>query len=289
MPGFTTSRAFLSLCLSLLCWLILGPVLAFGFLRLVPRNSITGYLALHIPYLALFSALAVTSRVLLRMPLSKMLSPGRFRWDLLVSCGAIYLALLLAGSLISHGTLRWSGVTAGFYLARLPLVLVCTPVQTISEEMVFRVYPCRIAYGGRLPSKPLLMLPLSLLSGLLFLLPHLWNIEVASSPKAFLAIAYYFLWGTLAMFLALSTGGFEAPVAMHTVNNLYVALIANYVQSSMPYGALFVDSKPASTGSSLLFALLIFSLLFLFSWRKGYVTWRPDAKKENKETETRAD
>ena len=99
----------------------------------------------------------------------------------------------------------------------------------------------------------------------------LGNPEVVLSEEAVLPMLYYFLWGAAAAYLAVETGGFEAPCAMHAVNNLYIALIVNYPDSAMPTEALLIDSTPASSITTLLYALLAFIVIHGLSVWRGYI------------------
>lgn len=281
--SFSTGRAAALLALALACWLLLGPVCAYAFMSwelfsTPPLDTAGSYLAVHIPYLLLFIVLLGGSRLLLRLPLGRLMSgnSGHIRWGYSAGCGLVYLILLLIISFFSRKGIEPGCKDVTRWLLLLPFVLVCTPIQACSEELVFRVLPARIAFRDTLPESLPRMLPLSLLSGVLFMLPHLMNIEVQVSANAALTLAYYFLWGALAMLLALSSGGFEAPLSIHTVNNLYIALIVNYKDSSMPSESLFINNETPSPLTNLLSAAAIFLVLFLYSWKRGYL-WRHHA------------
>ena len=274
--SFTTGRLLGVLMTALASWLFIGPAAAFALRSLIPSQSrAAGYIILHVPYVMLFLSLVLSVRLVLGVTLCSFISfNGPLRYQFLIQSALAYLFLLIATSFLSRSTVRPSGVSLGAWLRFLPLVIVLTPIQALSEEVVFRVFPARFAFKDGLPERIQEMIPLSILSGLLFLVPHLPNTEIEVSRHPFLTISYYFIWGMLAMFLALSTGGFEAPIAMHIVNNAYIALAVNYEGSSMVTDALFMNSELPSPSLNLLLSVITFLALFLLSWGKGLIVWR---------------
>ena len=102
------------------------------------------------------------------------------------------------------------------------------------------------------------------------MVPHLGNTEVQDASTMILPMLYYFIWGALAMAFSLATDGFEAPTAMHAVNNTFIALAVNYEGSSMPTEALFIRAD-AGTAATLAETIAIFAILFIFAYRKGYI------------------
>ena len=149
-------------------------------------------------------------------------------------------------------------------------ILMLTPIQTVSEEIFFRVLPAKIAYRDDAPATILQSLPLIFISGFIFMVPHLGNTEVQDASTMILPMLYYFIWGALAMAFSLATDGFEAPAAMHAVNNTFIALAVNYEGSSMPTEALFIRAD-AGTAVTLAETIAIFAILFIFAYRKGYI------------------
>lgn len=130
-------------------------------------------------------------------------SPG-IRWRYLLAC------LLLAVPLFSIG-LVVSGLTGlnpqpgwGWWL----LAIVLTgPLQAVAEEVVFRGYLMQ-ALGMAVRSETFAVV----ISALLFAIFHgTQNLWLFGSRLAF---------GLLAGYLVVRTGGLEAPIAAHIVNNL---------------------------------------------------------------------
>lgn len=138
---------------------------------------------------------------------------GRVRWRYLVSCFGISLVALLAtvfvGALVPSGireelTSEPNSLDARF-LAFLLVVALVVPFQAAAEEYVFRGYLTQ-AFGGILPTAFAVAGP-----AVLFAVAH----GSQSWPVFIDRLAF----GLIAGVLVVLTGGLEAGIAMHVVNN----------------------------------------------------------------------
>ena len=252
MKRFSFPRGVAVLLLSLISWLVIGPVMMIALSDAPGRNE---YILMHIPYITLFLSLLIFSRLILGNTLRSMLSGdgSRFRYRFSVECGLIYMiATGILTPLFSGGIAR-NSIDVGEYLFSSIPVLVLTPMQATAEEVFFRALPKGIVYGDKSPKTLIEALPLIAGSGIVFALPLL----------------AYFLWGSLAMFISLATDGFEASTAMHIVNNLFIALVINYSGSSMPTEALFTASSAGSV-STIAETIIVFVIVYLYSWKTGH-------------------
>lgn len=142
----------------------------------------------------------------------------KLRWKLLFLCvGLAVVALvaqLVAGLLIGSG--QGSDVTptprpfTGTALALAVVILLTTPLQAAGEEYAFRGYLMQ-AVGSLTGSRWVALLATSVL----FALAHGFQ-----NPPLFF---YRFAFGLVAGWLVIRTGGLEAGIALHVLNN-YVAL-----------------------------------------------------------------
>lgn len=140
---------------------------------------------------------------------------GRFRWRW---CGAACLITLpfvlayLGLSLVLEGGVAALGLEVKAYswwlLAGLLLV---TPFQAAAEEYLLRGVLLRTA-GSWFASERVAFMVGAVVSSLLFMLLH-----GASDPWL---NGFYFAMGMLLSWLAWRTGGLEASIAVHTVNNM---------------------------------------------------------------------
>ena len=268
--GFTFLLGILVILLAFVCWMNFGPLLSFRILSIKalredPWAGVGDYLVVHAPYILFFIALYLGSNFILKTRVRELISGRRrYRWAYSFAVAGIYLGFLAIISLFQARTISLDQTPFIDKMKLLLPILLLTPMQALSEEIFFRALPARLIYHNELPRTMLASLPIILVSGFLFLVPHLGNPEVSSS--FIFSSLYYFLWGALAMALGIYTDGFEAPVAMHIANNLYIALIVNYSDSSMPTYAIFINRGGVSSFFTVVEACIVFLLVFLFSY-----------------------
>ncbi|WP_337191407.1 CPBP family intramembrane glutamic endopeptidase [Nocardioides flavescens] len=140
---------------------------------------------------------------------------GRPRWRWMATCFGLALVALVATLLVSAllpaqsgdpqitGQVNdWTSTTRDFVL----VVLLLTPLQAAGEEYAFRGYLTQ-AFGGLLRSRWAAVL----VPALIFALAH-----GAQDPPVFVD---RFAFGLVAGVLVITTGGLEAGIAMHVLNN----------------------------------------------------------------------
>ncbi|MBN0046728.1 CPBP family intramembrane metalloprotease [Streptomyces actuosus] len=152
---------------------------------------------------------------------------GRLRWRWLGLCLALAFPLvvvslgvsvLLPGSSGEDGGAQWVGLPA--FLLGLAVVCLCVPFQAAAEEYVFRGWLVQ-AVGAWCRSPWIAVAP----QALLFAAAHGWG-----TPWGFADLVVF--GGTLGV-LAVRTGGLEAGIALHLVNNLVGMGIAAAVAGAL--------------------------------------------------------
>ena len=136
---------------------------------------------------------------------------GRFRWGMLGRLAVVLVpvfALYGFGSVLLTPGLEWS--VDGTALFMLVAVLLTTPLQAAGEEYGARGLLQR-AGASWAASPTVALLVGTLVSGIFFCIAH-----GAGDPWL---IGYYFLFGVAMTFAARGTGGLEAPVLIHALNN----------------------------------------------------------------------
>jgi membrane protease YdiL (CAAX protease family) len=113
------------------------------------------------------------------------------------------------------------------------LAVIMLPLQTSAEEFFFRGY---ILQNIGLKIKNIWIL--SVISGILFTLPHLPNPEVSANP--ILVPLFYFFFGAFAALITLRDNGLELALGMHMGNNLFTAIFANYSITALASPSLFL-------------------------------------------------
>lgn len=140
---------------------------------------------------------------------------GRLRWSWLLQCagvavlalalgqGAQVVALAVTGADVSE-VFGWAGWAT--LLPALVVVVLLVPFQAAAEEYVFRGWMLQ-AFGAHLGNP-------------------VWGIAIGSAAFASLhgytwvGLVDVFSFGALMCWLAIRTGGLEAPIALHVVNNM---------------------------------------------------------------------
>jgi membrane protease YdiL (CAAX protease family) len=237
----------------LFMWFVVGgwAVLALGSLLGVPTGQtatepssaglIAGYLVLGagFPFFLLGTLLAV-ALIHRRNPLTLVTGRRSIDWRRTGTGFGVSLALVALAGLVEF-LIYPSALSLGPNLAAFApfalLALVLTPIQATAEEVFFRGY---LVQGASLISSNFLFL--ALISGALFMLPHLLaNPEV---DAGFLPVAlYYFGFGAFLAWVSLRDGTLELAIGAHAANNLYGAVVLSFEGSALKTPSLFYTDR----------------------------------------------
>lgn len=234
----TWLRYLLGILLILFFYLILGlglsAVLVGAFGGSVADPSTMGpfrfYLVFNAGYL-LFLLGIVLAVVLIhrRGPRTLVTSRGSIDKMRIAQGFGLWFALLFANLLVGF-VLDPSSFSLGTNLAMfIPfalLALIITPIQTTTEELFFRGY---LVQGASLISRSPIFLVL--VSGALFVLPHLANPEAREGGIP--ATLQYFVLGATWALISLRDGTIELAIGAHAANNLFGGLVVSYSGSVM--------------------------------------------------------
>lgn len=271
-----SNLAFIAgLIVILVFWIGLGSSItaaAFPFFQLVfpelsihsPEASPFGYFLLaHISFLMLLTGIFTASRLVLKCTVTSLATDApAFRFSLAGRSFLLWFILFLLLTLLqmlffpSEAELTFS--PKAFFLF-LPAVLILTPLQALSEELLFRAYLRRWASRFTFLASPLI---LSLLSGVLFLLVHTGNPEFRMYGSVSLSL-YYILYGAFLMAVSIREGGIESAVGIHGANNIYSLMVMNYEGSVLPSPSLWTAAEvnPAASTFFLVLAACAYWLL----------------------------
>jgi uncharacterized protein len=175
----------------------------------------------------------------------------RIRWRYLLACLAI-AAIVLNGVMLLSTTVgkdlsfQPQDGLPGF----LVVILLTSPIQAAAEEIFFRGYLLQAL--GSLVAKPWFGV---IASSLVFAMLHgTQNLPLFADRLAF---------GLLAALLVWRTGGLEAAIAAHVINNVFAYLVAGLTTSVATLKALqgigWVDAA-FDVGGFALFAVLAYGL-----------------------------
>lgn len=163
-------------------------------------------------------------RILHKQPWSRIFSVlPRMRWKwwgLSLACTVPLFVLYMGiGFLFDNSAIMGSGDSSftfdGTAVAYLLIIVLTTPFQAAAEEVMFRSYIPRV-FGSWIPRVGGIVGVI--VATILFTLAH-----GASDPWLW---AYYAVFGLVMAALTHFTGGIEAPIVVHAVNNVTMFIIA---------------------------------------------------------------
>ena len=218
-------------------WLVLGYVPYLLLVGAGMRHQLLEYLAVNFSIFMMLAGLVLTVKLIHRRPLLSLITPeARVDWCR-IGRGALVWAVIAAVIVVIEHLLYADRYYLSFNPERffifLALVLVLTPIQTTTEELVFRAYAMQGL--GLLTRRPALV---AVASSLVFTVPHLLNPEVYQHGALIMA-ANYFAIGMLLASITLRDGRLELAIGLHAMNNVFLALIANYEGSALTTESIF--------------------------------------------------
>ena len=257
-------RYMLGMSVIVFSWLILGWLPY----ALVVMNGggglLTRFIAINFSIIMMLAGLVMAVKFIHRRPLMTLISSERgIAWKRIahgaLAWGLIGLAIALIEHLLYPARYYFSFSPERFFLFAA-VALVLTPVQTATEELVFRGY---VMQGlGLVVKTPAAV---AILSAIIFALPHLLNPEVQQHGPVLLGASYFIIGLALAV-VTLRDGRLELAMGVHAANNLLLVLVTNYEGSVLESESIFTarELDPAYS----LVTLTIGALLF-YGWFFG--------------------
>jgi len=222
-------------------WLVLGYV---PYLLLVGAglsDQLLEYLAVNFSILMMLAGLVLAVKLIHRRPLISLVTPeARVSWGRMAQGALVWTAIAAIIVAIEHllyPERYYLSFDAGRFFLFVALVLVLTPVQAATEELVFRAYAMQGL--ARLTRRPVV---LAVVSSLIFTAPHMLNPEVHQYGLLLMA-ANYFAIGMLLATATLRDGRLELAMGVHAVNNVLLALVANYEESALATESIFMATE----------------------------------------------
>ncbi len=180
------------------------------------------------------------------------------------------LWFLLAGlsdlilSFIQPGNYQWS-LNLTRFLPYLLVTLVVIPIQTSTEEFIFRAYLPQ----GLSRFTPRLWLPW-IIPSIVFGLLHSLNTEV-DTYGFLLTIPFYIGFGLVLGWITLRSQSLELALGLHLANNIYASLIVTFPGSSLPSPAIFTIQTYDAAGSLIVWAVM--TVIYLLLLRLAFPRW----------------
>ena len=229
-------------------------------------GAIPNFLILNISFIFFFAGTGLAVLLIHRRPFRTLITgKPAISWRRIGVGFIVWLVLGALGSIAEY--LIWPETfSIQFeplnFLVFAILALILTPIQTTSEELFFRGY---LPQAGSLVSRNALFL--SLLSGIVFTVPHFANPEVATNQV--LVMLSYFLLGVFLAWISLKDGTIELAIGVHAANNLFAGMVVTFPQSVLQTPAIF-----STTHFDPLFNLVVLAVvcilfyLYVFGWRR---------------------
>jgi membrane protease YdiL (CAAX protease family) len=232
------------------------------------------YVALNLSFVTFLIGILLAVRWIHQRSPRTLITPySRVDWRRVAQGFVVWLVLAALASLVE--ALLFPGryelsFNLPLFLAMAPVVLLLTPLQTSSEELFLRGYLLQ-AFGLRTRNP----IALALITATVFTLPHLGNPEVGAGI-GWLVVASYFGIGVLLALVTLADDSLELALGAHAANNLYSALVANYVVSALSTESIFVVKEiDAVYGDLSLLAMAVVFWLLVFRVLKRSVPAEP--------------
>lgn len=249
------------------CWLILG---ALPFQLLTSAGLVSSaqpllyFAVLNSSFWLLIVGLFLAVRLVHKRPFLTLITPlNQIDWRRFGQGFLLYFALIAIGALVEYlitpeiytFTLNWTQ-----FVPFLLLMILLIPIQTSAEEFLFRGYLLQ-ATGQIIQNEWVL----AIINGLLFMLPHLGNPEVASAPV--LLALFFFGIGAFLALITLKDQKLELALGAHCANNLFTGIFVNYSNSVLQTESVFLISELNALYS--LIAMLVSAVLFYWILNLG--------------------
>lgn len=258
-------------------WLLLGSTLINIYSNLsysLDKNNIFfnseiyNYIGANIPFLSMWLGFYFCFKYINNIKISKLINSKtsidvKLFIRLFIISIIFFIVVILIGALLNLYDLEFIENKWIERLILIPITLILTPLQVIAEEILFRAVILKIIikdYDALTNKKKTLLLSIiiSLLIGIIFIIPHLYNPEVDSNFIS--AISYYLLFGSLATFSILVTSGLEIAIAIHLANNFAITFFSTYENSALTSIPLFIERNEINGAKY----FEVFCLLLLF-------------------------
>lgn len=240
------------------------------------RDRSTEYIVLNLGHVTLLVALTIAVRFIHKRRFLSLITPQhKLDWKRIGWGFAVYFAISTVMTVIDYA-LDPSGYSMtqnpGRVLVHAPLVLVLTPIQTTTEELLFRGY---LLQATGLISRRF-WLP-AVITSLLFLVLHLANPEVQHGMAA--ASLYYFGIAFLLAAITMKSNSLELAIGAHAAINLFAALFVNYSDSVLEVESVFFSNEVNLESNLVALALMaLASYLFFFRYGIGASDEAPACK-----------
>lgn len=213
-----------------------------------------------ISFLPLFLIVPILYRLLLRLPLKRLITSHekislRRIWHGFIVMSALVVPLSAIDLYINREDYSYTFDLSLFW-PYLIIALTLLPLQTTAEEFFFRGWLLRWVSSGRWPIWLVVFINSSL-----FALPHMFNPEV--KDYYLIAFIYFTAMGAMLTIATLRDGSLELAIGSHFANNFLTGVLVTYQDSALPSAALLMSGELDWIGSTVTAVLMVPLFLWL--------------------------
>lgn len=252
-----------SVLLILFMWMIVGgifTVIIDIISRRVIKTELAFYLALNVGFIFFLLGIAMANKSIHKRTFKSLITPkDKISWNRFFIGFGVYFLLVAISSVIEYFI---EPTAVSFYsslpklLMFLPLAVIFTFIQTSTEELFFRGYILQ-GFGQRVKNP----ITLAIISGVIFMVPHLANPEVSKSML--LLPPYYFGVGFIFALVTLKSNSLELAIGAHAANNFFGAFVMNFKGSALE-GTYSIWLTSRFSPEYNLISFVIIAILFYF-------------------------
>lgn len=256
-------RVILALWMLITAWLFVGSVCVLVLDSILPASDQPAReLLVNLSgFIPLFAAGLFVPTIYGRPALTAITGSPRFSFALFGFGAAAWAAFMLVSTGLSYKfnpeLFTWTFKTE-LFIPAVVVGLILLPIQTGAEELFFRSFVTQ-TFSRVTSSK----VTITIISSLLFAIPHLPNPEAQAKPLA--AIIAYGSIGWAFTASAIMFGRLEIAMGAHFFNNFFSLFIVGYADSTLPSAALW--TTPAGDMNATAIAAVIFTTLWLTTLR----------------------
>jgi membrane protease YdiL (CAAX protease family) len=211
----------------------------------------------------------IAEKFIQKRSIQRMFSLGKFNYKALYFGSIAWTILILFSSLIDVFILHENYVfnwDINKWLIFLPVVLVLTPLQCISEEIFFRTYLMRLIY-----TKTQNTIAVIFTITVIFALLHLPNIllvpEGSNLVSFFISLVSYLTISYLLTYLTYVSQGLELSIGIHIANNILCFVVINSMESFTGFIPSIFDVKSTNIYWGCI-SLILSSIILIAVYKK---------------------
>ena len=264
-------RYILTLLIIIATWIFVGSgTVLFGVYGSEPEgspldgtNPVLDFIAINLFFVTVLIGLWIGICNVHKRSLRTLITPrDHIRWGrifqgfgLQMGLGIVFAAI---DALLFPNNYKYNLDLERFYKFAI-LVLILTPFQTTTEELLTRSYFLQML--GHFTRHPIVLV---ILNASLFALLHFMNPEIAAYGVVPMLISYFVV-GAFLAFVTLKDNGAELAIGIHAANNMFAAVLVNYEGSALSTNAIFTISEVnvwSGTVAYIVSAAIMYRILF---------------------------